>query len=346
MTHQQALPFASFEHQPETGFESPHLDLALRIVRLGAQANKRARVRLGDLYSTAVAPLGPDERMKILLGVCEILQRVHAAAQPVDSIGGTEALLPFVFRDSSPAIVSTAALESAAQMPLKGGDPLSGPRVVLATAAGCAGWRRGAILRGLLLLGDEPTVRLIYGCWRELDEEGRAVLATPQATLPTHAIARFYVGWLQEAVEHPEERGVGTLAGTLAAFASEAAGIVSLSRTFPGWAAADGQAVKILETWTFPEYAEMAASTLEAIASRESSPRTCSADPPGLAQSPYPLRTCGEDRAYDLARPAVLLSSRNGTGNDQQHSSPVPRGADTGSHDRARGTEHHATAWR
>ena len=166
MIHQQALPFASFENQPDTAFESPHLDLALRIVRLGAQANKRARVKLGDLYSTAVAPLGPDDRMNVLLGVCEMLQRVHAAARPVDTIGSTEPLLPFVFADASPVVVSTAALESAAQMPLKGGDPLTGPRVVLGAAAGTTGWRRGAILRGLLLLGDEPTVRLVYGCYR------------------------------------------------------------------------------------------------------------------------------------------------------------------------------------
>jgi hypothetical protein len=86
-------------------------------------------------------------------------------------------------------------------------------------------------------------------------------------------MVRFYLGWLQEAVENRAGRGVGTLAGRLAAFASHAAGIVSLSRTLPHWAAADGQAVRILKTWTFPEYAEIAASTLEAIASRESSPR-------------------------------------------------------------------------
>jgi hypothetical protein len=49
--------------------------------------------------------------------------------------------------------------------------------------------------------------------------------------------------------------------------------MVNLSRTFPCWAAAGGEAVEILQSWTFPEYAEIAASTLEAIAARESSPR-------------------------------------------------------------------------
>src|SRR5271157_2382669 len=87
---------------------------------------------------------------------------------------GFEALLPFIVVDPDPQVVANAALKTAVLFPARNSDHLEGPRfVVRLTKVRENPKRCGAILGGLMLLGDERLTPLIHETWDRLPSESR-----------------------------------------------------------------------------------------------------------------------------------------------------------------------------
>jgi hypothetical protein len=79
---------------------------------------------------------------------------------------GFEALLPFIVVDPDPQVVANAALKAAVLFRARHADPLEGPRFVARLTRVREHPRRcGAILGGLMLLGDERLTPLIHDTW-------------------------------------------------------------------------------------------------------------------------------------------------------------------------------------
>ena len=79
---------------------------------------------------------------------------------------GFEALLPFIVVDPDPQVVANAALKTAVLFPARHSDHLEGPRFVAHLTRGREHPKRcGAILGGLMLLGDERLTPLIHDTW-------------------------------------------------------------------------------------------------------------------------------------------------------------------------------------
>ena len=79
---------------------------------------------------------------------------------------GFEALLPFIVVDPDPQVVANAALKTAVLFPARHTDHLEGPRFVAHLMRGREHPKRcGAILGGLMLLGDERLTPLIHDTW-------------------------------------------------------------------------------------------------------------------------------------------------------------------------------------
>src|ERR1700680_730705 len=92
---------------------------------------------------------------------------------------GFEALLPFILVDPDPQVVANAALKTAVLFPARHRDPLEGPRFVARLTRVREHPRRcGAILGGLMLLGDERLTPLIYDTWDGLPPESRIEAAS------------------------------------------------------------------------------------------------------------------------------------------------------------------------
>ena len=79
---------------------------------------------------------------------------------------GVEALLPFIIVDPDPQVVANAALKMAVLFPARHRDPLEGARFLARlTKVREHPKRCGAILGGLMLLGDERLTPLIRETW-------------------------------------------------------------------------------------------------------------------------------------------------------------------------------------
>ena len=92
---------------------------------------------------------------------------------------GFEALLPFIVVDPDPQVVANAALKAAVLFPARHADPLEGPRFVARLMRVREHPRRcGAILGGLMLLGDERLTPLIHDTWDCLPPESRIEAAS------------------------------------------------------------------------------------------------------------------------------------------------------------------------
>jgi prepilin signal peptidase PulO-like enzyme (type II secretory pathway) len=188
---------------------------------------------------------------------------------------GPMALFPFIMEDPASGVVSTATLEYAQLVPLERGDLLTGPREVLRHAQLVPEQeRRGAMLAGLLMLGDRRVVDLLRESWRRLSPEGRRPLTDATSSCAYAAVVDFYLEWLEG---RPDEGDVGSIAGALARIAlnSTPSLVLDVERDLPTTAVVgEGRPpVRILTRWTIPEYGRTMAPRLRALVAREQEPR-------------------------------------------------------------------------
>jgi hypothetical protein len=233
--------------------------------------------RLMALARVAVERLHPAARRQVAIHVARAIERVHRAQAIRDGAGCTNGLLPFLVEDPDPSVVSAAATEMAALMPVEDGDPLTGPTYVRSLLDELPGEdARAGIVAGLLQLGDSRVAPLVAGAWRRLGDEGRQTLALlVQGIRGLSALtAEFLVAWLEDEVRTPSSPAFGIVTATLARAGGHAAdhGVVEFRRTLPVTEGPEGESDRVVREWTRDDYVATIRERLLAIAAAEQPP--------------------------------------------------------------------------
>ena len=140
-------------------------------LRYGRSGSERDMRQVGQVYELVTDELPVADRQDLLVEVNEAVE---------NGVASVNAFLPFLMTDPDIRVVSTAALNLASLMPLKDGDPLTGPKYLLSDVVALPNpeiVRAGALV-GLLLLGDRRVTRLLVRCWQSLTDEGRCTSRT------------------------------------------------------------------------------------------------------------------------------------------------------------------------
>jgi hypothetical protein len=173
-----------------------------------------------------------QSRLLLLQALTETLEKHEG--------NGFPALLPFISDDPDPGVVSKAALNMALLFFPDGKDPLHGPELVASLCLGPeeAGEREGAILAGLMLIGDERVTPIIKDVWVQLPPPAR--IAALKCELKQ--VFRAQVLLLLDLLEREtDEKVYGSLAVALGNCAEQATkfGILDIERVLPVWKAPD-----------------------------------------------------------------------------------------------------------
>ena len=191
-----ALPGAEIERLVETA-----------ALLHGATGDPHLVEVLAVLYGGLCEKRTLDQRTALYRRVCEALMRGGV---------GVHALLPWLFEEPEPALVSTAALDYAVVHPPEGGDPLTGPRRVLAIFEKATPCCAAGLFLGLLLLGDRRVLELLRPARRLLLPREVDVVAQGFSGFLFAGTVEFFVDWLEELQAAGEEDRFGSVAGGLA----------------------------------------------------------------------------------------------------------------------------------
>ena len=175
---------------------------------------------------------------------------------------GFEALLPFIVVDPDPQVVANAALKTAVLFPARHTDDLDGPRFVARLTRVREHPRRcGAILGGLMLLGDERLTPLIHDTWDGLPPEFRIEAASRRSPFVFRAHVLLLIDLLEE---EPDDCVRTAIADTLGKLASRAqnVGVIDSERVIPGWKA-NGNPFVVREYFSRGEFASEIVDRLE-----------------------------------------------------------------------------------
>jgi hypothetical protein len=260
--------FESLAQHPEKWDSLPlqklkHFTFA-QILRYGTVSDSKMIPDLHRLYRVFGAKASFEDRNEVLEEVFEALE---------SGISSADALLPFMYEDPAPGIVTGASLKMALITPLKNGDALTGPKAVCEIARQHASddQMRGRIVGGLLLLGDRRILPILDGCMKFLGPEGRGELSRAWSGFAYASAIDFYLKWLTRA---PEDE-YGSVAGTLARVAMSASPrkVLDVERKFPSHAPDNRPAIRYLREWTIEEYGRIIATRLRELNRKEQAPK-------------------------------------------------------------------------
>ena len=236
------------------------------LVDYGQSSDEKTVDSLSEVYTRSMATVDVNARLRMLTRLSDLAEQRKLSAN---------ALLPFVFRDTDQAVVSSAALSLAELWPGSESDPVLGIRELASYARNYAERddepRAVAILSGLLLLGDRRAIDLLQNCWRWLSSEGRVRLSHMESGYLHAPLIDWYIDWLADC----EQSDFGVVAAALTRISQKARGqlIPEVTRVIPAWLADDGNVVRLVQQWTFAEFGERIRPRLEEIARHESEPR-------------------------------------------------------------------------
>lgn len=278
---------------PEQWSELPDPDLSQLLVNacmLFALHAPRWQDELSELYEEACQRLSSDARLAALLEVGALVERLHRAAPPVNAVGLTSALAPFVEIDDDPVVVSSASLQLSALVSGDGRDALAGPRHVAALVVNESDEaRRLALFTGLVATGDRRVLDLLDGRWADLLPRS----VRPQAIANLAHVTAFDVllKWFTAAGADADDVVLGVLVPALERLgrtAQTAGGLTELERTFPVTATSEPP-VRIVRTWSVDALRPQVQQHVAPLAHNERYPRII----------PTALRAWGiEDAAY------------------------------------------------
>jgi hypothetical protein len=221
-----------------------------------------------ELFKLLALRFTAEERVGFVNG---LLQLVLQGVSP-------RLLIPFVFHDLDEAVISKATLDySVLREPNEAWGPFTGPRLMLHTVETnpqAPDFRNAAVLAGVVLLGDRRLLPYLHGCWKWLGEEGRDYLARATSDgVITAGLVEFFLAWLEETAAERDFGGIlGTLCGMPAI--SPDGKIHDIERAFP--VRQGTPPLRLLQSWSFPEYLEHIRPRLERILEREAEPKLTS----------------------------------------------------------------------
>ena len=199
-----------------------------------------------DVYVAWGTTVESEERLRL----CQAMNDAIVACQGE----GFEALLHFIAFDTDMQVVANAALKLAGLYPGCDTDPLKGARVVARLAKVHKHTRRnGAILGGLILLGDERLAPLICDVWNELPPESRTEAALRRSPFVFRAQVLLLIDLLEQEVNDCTYRATARALGNLALKAQKC-GVIDAERVFPAWRAS-GDPLVVREHFSRAEFA-------------------------------------------------------------------------------------------
>lgn len=168
---------------------------------------------LMPVYAHGMAQLSSSERIELLAAV---RQRIEVNQTSMN------ALMPFVYVDIDPGVVSTAAVDYVVLAAPEEGDALSWARALVANLNAGVGANKGAILGGLVSLGDRSLNEFLVETRWLLSDPEVATAGKCVADRPCIGALEFWLAWLEELV------GAGLAQSTL--FKNVAGGLSLLPR--------------------------------------------------------------------------------------------------------------------
>lgn len=276
-----------------------------------------------SLFGYVVENLAPGTRRQIVADMGEMLEafgREHGTC-PMN------VLRHWLLTDPDAGVVSTAALTAAQVMPLTEEDPLTGPKLVLDIALETADSdRQGAIVTGLVALGEADVLTLVDSAWETSNGDARSdVLLRMGSSSPTVAGIDFLVSRLERAAERGEQGPVGHVVASLVRLRTAAVdatrggvtggGVRNIDRTFPSWSTAPGEnAITVRQICSVDEIGERIGKRLQGLAAAETYPRLL----------PLALRAWGiEDIAFVEGVREAFLASTAETGQSGLLDNPI-----------------------
>jgi hypothetical protein len=178
------------------------------------------------------------------------------------------ALLPVLQRETSAALVRSAALTFATRMSNSPEDPLAGPRALRALLDHAElDASRAGLVGALLALGDARVRPLLAGAWHALTPGAAgALLALPRS----HA-SRLEAEWLLDWLEDADPATFRALSASLANLPVAGRGrVLEIERELPS--GADGDALTVRRAWDPAELGELLAERFRSLARRSGDP--------------------------------------------------------------------------
>lgn len=178
------------------------------------------------------------------------------------------ALLPVLQRETSAALVRSAALTFATRMHSSPEESLAGPRALRALLDHAEhDPARAGLVGALLALGDERMRPLLAGAWRALTPgAATALLALPR----THA-SRLEAEWLLDWLEDADPATFQSVAASLAALPVVGRGrVLELARRLPS--GPEGDVLEVTRAWDPAELGGLLAERFRSLARRAEDP--------------------------------------------------------------------------
>ena len=161
---------------------------------------------LNKLYSKYATHAPESSRMNLYR---------HVADNVEDGSATCEALRVFLTNDSSPAIVSTAALDYSVFHPVFDSRMMTGPEIVLEIFQTNNVKCRAGLFKGLLLLGDDRVCELLRSERRSLSNDEARIVCAPGSGYIFDAMVNFLIDWLEDAERTVDESLYGLVAAAL-----------------------------------------------------------------------------------------------------------------------------------
>lgn len=240
--------------------------IVLSLIRYGVTLDQSLPPRLGPLYSLLVGRGAPKERMEVLLTLKSLLDE--------DKINAI-ALLPIVAHDDDIGIVSTATLDLVAYSATGSTGLPYGLTSLLPLLEHRALRNPGAVLGGLVTLGDSRLRIAMDAARLHMREPDVAVAARCRSGFVTHAAVDFWLSWCEEVVAtgRGKDSLIGTMASALVNLVRGAAEtkVREIFRSYP--AQRSPRPIEVVSEWPLREYARLIQPRLERLAAREGEPK-------------------------------------------------------------------------
>ena len=229
------------------------------IALAGSMDSPRLLDKIGPVYRHAMSRLHPARRLRSYQLMADRVIAGEADAR---------ALLPFLVFDRDRPLVSAAALDYALLSPDDPEEPLAGVDFLLDVSEQ-GGFANGpAVLGGLLMSADRRILARLKPLVRLLSCEGIEELIQCRGRFLTAGVVEFYLDWLEQLDSVRDADAYGAVAAGLAnlAISHDRGPVHDIERVIPG---TPEEAVRIVQQWTFADYAALIAPRLQVLAERE-----------------------------------------------------------------------------
>lgn len=176
---------------------SPEARIVREILRLPAAESLRDAAAVRRLFDERILALPLDGRFDAYGQVRDTVQALDGWPAGV--------LRPFALFETNPTLVAAATIDYCSLAPVADGEPLSRPREMIELIRDGEPRLPGAVLAGLLMLGDPRVCALAAPLRGTLQPDQAEPLARVVTGLAYRCVVEFYLDWLDEIVDRRDD---------------------------------------------------------------------------------------------------------------------------------------------